>query len=408
MQAEHLFPAGCYFCTHFYHQGDDTMAKRKKYPKLPNGYGSIKYLGKGRRNPYAVHPPTTEFTLDGIPKTPKALCYVDDYMKGFAVLTAYKAGTYVPGMERDLVDIDSNTGNLDSLAQTILADYGHIKHTELVEEKKPTFAEVYEQFYDYKYARDKSRQYSDASRGSTRAAFKNCAAIHDTIFEELRHKDLQAVIDNCPRKHASLELILSLFHQMYRYAVAYEIVDKDCSTALRINSPEDEEHGIPFSDDELKILWQHTDNQTVEMILIMCYCGYRIGEYKKLKVNLQEKYFQGGIKTAAGKGRVVPIHGGIYPLVYRRMKRDGNMLKQKVSDFRHNMYAVLQEIGIKRHTPHDCRHTFSRLCEKYHVRENDRKRMLGHSFGSDITNRVYGHREIDDLRQEIEKIKICY
>ena len=84
------------------------------------------------------------------------------------------------------------------------------------------------------------------------------------------------------------------------------------------------------------------------------------------------------------------------------------MLKQKVSDFRHNMYAVLQEIGIKRHTPHDCRHTFSRLCEKYHVRENDRKRMLGHSFGSDITNRVYGHREIDDLRQEIEKIKICY
>lgn len=122
------------------------MAKRKKYPKLPNGYGSIKYLGKGRRNPYAVHPPTTEFTLDGIPKTPKALCYVDDYMKGFAILTAYKAGTHVSGMEQDLADIDSSTGNLDSLAQTILADYGRIKHTELTEEKKLTFAEVYEQF----------------------------------------------------------------------------------------------------------------------------------------------------------------------------------------------------------------------------------------------------------------------
>lgn len=62
------------------------MARRKKYPKLPNGYGSFKYLGKGRRSPYAVHPPTTEFTLGRVPKTPKALCYVDDWMKGFAVL----------------------------------------------------------------------------------------------------------------------------------------------------------------------------------------------------------------------------------------------------------------------------------------------------------------------------------
>ena len=81
------------------------MAKRKKYPKLPNGFGSIKFLGKGRRNPYAVHPPTKEFTLDGVPVTPKALCYVDDWMKGFAVLTAYHAGTYKPGMELDLADL---------------------------------------------------------------------------------------------------------------------------------------------------------------------------------------------------------------------------------------------------------------------------------------------------------------
>lgn len=89
-------------------------------------------------------------------------------MKGFAVLTAYKAGTYVPGMERDLVDIDSSKGNLDNLAQSMLADYGRIKHTELSEEKKTTFAEVYEEFYDYKYECDKSRQYSKSSRDSTR------------------------------------------------------------------------------------------------------------------------------------------------------------------------------------------------------------------------------------------------
>ena len=69
------------------------MPKRKKHPRLPNGYGSIRYLGKSRKNPYAVHPPAD---IDG--NRPPALCYVDDWMKGFIILTSYKAGTYTPGM----------------------------------------------------------------------------------------------------------------------------------------------------------------------------------------------------------------------------------------------------------------------------------------------------------------------
>ena len=70
------------------------------------------------------------------------------------------------------------------------------------------------------------------------------------------------------------------------------------------------------------------------------------------------------------------------------------------------MYDALGRAGVEKHTPHDCRHTFSRLCEKYGVNENDRKRMMGHSFTGDITNSVYGHRDLEDLREEIEKIKI--
>ena len=33
---------------------------------------------------------------------------------------------------------------------------------------------------------------------------------------------------------------------------------------------------------------------------------------------------------------------------------------------------------------------------------------LGHSFGNDITNGVYEHRTLEELRVEIEKIKIEY
>lgn len=48
---------------------------------------------------------------------------------------------------------------------------------------------------------------------------------------------------------------------------------------------------------------------------------------------------------------------------------------------------------------------FSRLFEKYKVMENDRKRMLGHKIG-DVTNDTYGHRTLEDLRNEIEKIEM--
>ena len=98
------------------------MPKRKKHPKLPNGYGSIKYLGKNRRNPYAVHPPVTDYTDEGVPITPKALCYVDDWMKGFIVLTSYKAGTYTKGDERD-ISLPSDQKSLEIIAQRLLSDY---------------------------------------------------------------------------------------------------------------------------------------------------------------------------------------------------------------------------------------------------------------------------------------------
>lgn len=382
------------------------MAKRKKYPKLPNGYGSIKYLGGKRRNPYAVHPPTTEFNLNGVPQTPKALCYVDNWMVGFAVLTAYKAGTYYPGMEKDFsFDKSEDTSGL---TQKILADYNRFKGATQAEKNKPTFAEVYEQFFNYKYVRDQSRKYSEASRRSTQAAFKNCAAIHDITFASLRHKDLQAVIDNCPKKHSSLELIVSLFHQMYQYALAYEIVDRDYSAAVKINIADDDEHGEPFKEQELRVLWESQDNETAEMLLIMCYSGFRISAYQNLIVNLDEGYFQGGVKTQAGKDRIVPIHSAILPLVKNRTDRLGCLLPVSVQTFRLNMYAFTQELGFGKRTPHDCRHTFSMLCEKYGVSENDRKRMLGHSFQNDVTNAVYGHRSLEDLKAEIEKIKICY
>jgi len=379
------------------------MAKRKKYPKLPNGFGSIKYLGKNRRNPYGVYPPCQEFTLEGVPVTRKALCYVDDWMKGFAVLTAYQAGTYTPGMENELDTSSGKAPELNTLAQRILADYNRTKSTLEEVIKKKTFAEVYKGFYRHKFEEDKSRTYSRSAMTSYKAAFRNCAVLHDRPFADLRYPDLQGVVDACPLEHASLELIVSLMRQMSEYALIYELVDKDYSAAVKIKIRDDDEHGEPFTEDDLKILWAHQKNPIV--LLIMCYSGYRITAYRTLTVNLEDQYFQGGVKTVAGKNRIVPIHSAVLPLVKHRLAVDGTLMRD-TGAFRSKMYATLKSLGIKKHTPHDCRHTFSALCERYGVNENDRKRMMGHSFGGDITNSIYGHRTTEELRSEIEKIQV--
>lgn len=379
--------------------------KRKKYPRLPNGYGSIKYLGRNRRNPYAVHPPATEQDDEGNYITPKALCYVSDWYTAFAVLTSYKAGTYVPGSERK-IEVE-NANGISSIIQQMLADYSQACRAEKVTNQgKQTFSEVYVDYFKDKYENPHKRL-SEASRNSTKAAYRNCSALHDRYFADLTYADLQNVVDECPLKHASLELIVSLFRQMWNYAQKVQIIaaDQDVSRFVKINREDDDENGIPFSLSDLDILWKHKDDDIVSFILIMCYSGYRIKAYETIQVNLENRSFTGGVKTKAGKNRTVPIHSAILPLVRHRIMQEGKVLSVTATTFRLKMYEKLSELGIERHTPHDCRHTFSMLCEKYGVNENDRKRMLGHSF-SDITNSTYGHRELEDLRREIEKIKV--
>lgn len=357
------------------------MAKRKRRMKLPNGFGSIKYLGSGRRNPYAAYPPAEKWAENGKYQiTPKALIYTETWEDAYEALTAYN-------MEK--------SGKI-KINRNVLID------------RSPTFAEVYESFFKEKY-HDSPKKLSNASMRSTQAAFKNCSSLHDMKIGELRYDDLQKVINNCRLKHASLELIVSLLHQMYKYSMKYEIVEKDYSAFLYIPIEDDDESGVPFSDKELNTFWKNKSDPVISMLLIMCYSGFRVSAYTKMETNLEEWYFKGGVKTRSSKNRIVPIHSSIQDIASSRYEKYGNsLLGMTVQTFRNAMCKKLKQFEIEKHTPHDCRHTFSMLCERYNVNENDRKRLMGHSFGGDITNQKYGHRTIDELRHEIEKIKVCY
>ena len=346
-------------------------AKRRKYKKLPNGFGSIKKLSGNRSRPFAAYPPTKEFNLNGSPVTQPAIGYYEDWHKAFDALREYSANPY---------------------------DLAH---------ENITFSELFELYFKAKYVDNKKKKFSQASIYSTQAAFKNCSALHNRKFKDLRKYDLQNVVDNCILKHASLELIVNLFKQMYKFAKENDITDKDYAEFVKINIPDDDESGEPFTQEELNVLWNNKNNDIVQFILVMIYSGFRIKAFETIEINQEEQYFKGGVKTQAGKNRIVPIHCSILPYAF-----NFNPAKFNAKVFRANkFYFMLQNLGIdktasgKKHTPHDCRHTFSWLCDRYNVDDLSKHLLMGHSLGGDVEKSVYGHRTIEELRTEINKIK---
>ena len=111
---------------------------------------------------------------------------------------------------------------------------------------------------------------------------------------------------------------------------------------------------------------------------------------KDWKVDMKEQTIYGGVKT--GK-RTVPIHPAILKFVGKAKSIQSKEFRKGLSSY-----------GIKNHTPHDCRHTFSWLCDKYHVDLTSKHMLMGHSLGKDVEAKVYSHRTIEELREEINKI----
>ena len=308
-----------------------------------------------------------------------------------------------------------------------------------VEKALPPLRDVYRAFYDFKYGSNAAKHLSHSSRCAAAAASRKLAPLFDRTMDEISIMDLQNLVNRTAEagySRSAVTDLVTLIRQIYRFAYPRELCSREYGKYVVMPSTVEETHHQDFTDEELRILWKHREDPVINMILIMCYSGFRIGEFdpaNEMKTVISEDgrtgYFQGGMKTRAGKNRIVPIHSAILPLVKKILNRQGQPVffcgKSK-DRFRDDMKTVLTRIGIdtvirrdtlinlqtdvvpenRYHTPHSCRHTFSRLCESYGVNEADRRRMLGHSFGNDVTNGVYGHRTVRELAIEIEKIKV--
>ena len=243
-------------------------------------------------------------------------------------------------------------------------------------------------------------------------------------MKDIKVSHLEGTILNADVGDSTKSRIKSLFNMMYKYAVAHDIVDKDYASVMFANgSPikrERVKEPIPFTNEEICQLWDSKELVPfVDMILIGIYSGWRPQELSILKVadiDLKSGTMKGGLKTDAGKNRIVPIHPVINPLIENRMQEATTLASEYLFNdpngqqgihmtydkYRGRFKKVMKKLNMN-HRPHETRHTFITKAKVCNMDEYILKLIVGHAI-EDITEKIYTHRTIEQLKIEMEKI----
>lgn len=244
-------------------------------------------------------------------------------------------------------------------------------------------------------------------------AFKKLKVIQDTKIRDIRTPHLQKVIDtNEKLSRSSLSKIKILLSQLFDYATQEDIVSKNYAKFIVLPKAVKSDK-VSFTDEEIKKIEESSGKIIgAELILALCYTGFRISEFFELTAdsyNQQEQTLTGGKKTDAGRNRVVPIHTKIKSIVekYAAIKGETLFCKDDGMPYtpnyfrKYQYYQALTDIGINRLTPHATRHTFLTRLSAAGARVEDMQALAGHEDYS-VTANTYIHQDTDTLRKAID------
>ena len=275
-----------------------------------------------------------------------------------------------------------------------------------------TFAEVYES-----WKKEHFRTLSKDGVSVYEHAYKSCKTVEKRKIRELRTDDFQQIIDKQVsegKARSTVEKTRLLAGQLCKWAIREEIITVNYSEYVKLPKQAKKEKEI-FSDREIDVLFANDADDTVKLILVMIFTGLRIGELMTVergKVNLEVGYMMAGIKTEAGRDRIIPISEKVLPYVryfLDRAPNDGLLMEgydgnRSVQNFRkRDFYPALEKLGIKGKTPHSTRHTFASMMAKANVKPEILQKIIGHAKYS-TTAEIYIHADIDSLRAAIGKI----
>lgn len=237
--------------------------------------------------------------------------------------------------------------------------------------------------------------------------------LYSVPFVDITTLQWQDLVDSCP-KAPSARLIKVLANLLYKYAALLDITTDNRVTQVETPVIAQSTKHRPFSHDEIKELWNHKDDFAARYALIMCYTGMRPTEVIKIKnqdVHIDEHYMVGGIKTAAGMNRQIPIADKIMPFIEQMYSPEREYLlvnehglhPQTLQFLRKHYWDISDIPAIKNHFPHDGRHTCETALDNARIAKKIIQLIIGHA-GRDIDERVYTHKTTQQLIDAINKI----
>ena len=332
--------------------------------RLPNRYGTVyKLSGKNRRRPYVAK--AFLHNDDGKSSVYYNLGYFSTKQEAIASLVAYHEGRFSFSKNMTL--------------KTLYNEWSAVHYKTI--------------------AASTIRQYE--------AAWKRLEKLKNLPVSEIRTSCLQSIITESAGKlkRGSLEKIKILAVMLFDYAEKNDICQKNYAKYLTLPKKEKTEKSV-FSRYEIDLLWKNLTKPYADSIIFMVYTGFRVGEMLALcvcDVDISGGFIKGGIKTSAGKNRLVPIHPKIKKIVYNHIKNKSESAllfdvsyRKYYSEFK----KLMQSLGIENKTPHCCRHTFATNMAKGGADVNALKTIIGHSSYA-TTADIYTHLGTEELAKAI-------
>lgn len=333
--------------------------------KNPNGYGSVVKLSGNRRNPFCARK-TAGWNDKGQPIY-KAVGYYKTRQEAMIALAEYN---------RNPFDIDLS---------------------------KITMIQLYEKWSERNFPK-----MSVSSANSLKSAMNHCKSLWDTPYKKIKAYMMQETIDNCGRGYSTQGAIKNLWGQLDKYAMEMDVITK-MNSILVSAEPIPASNKKPFTEEEIAAVWKLKDEPDADTILILLYTGFRIGELLSMEtanVKLDDiPYMQGGLKTKAGKDRIVPIHPLILDFVKARVEKGDKYLiskdGKKLSNYKYYLiWNMYMEKLNQTHTPHECRHTFRSRLDSAGANKVCIDLMMGHK-SKEVGERVYTHKTIEELQNAL-------
>lgn len=299
-------------------------------------------------------------------------------------------------------------------AEIYAADYNKVHRNTSLADHKLTFEELYHRWL--------SRHIADTNPSASaicgyKNAFRHCSVLHKTPYVGIRYSDYQHIIDDMRKSglsYSSVKKVRSLISLMESYAGKIEAGGKNYAALLSLGRNRSVHPHKPFSRQKINRLWNVLDSPGADTVLILLYTGMRVGEMLALlksDINQRQQLIRiTRSKTEAGI-RTIPIHHRIQPLIIARMQSPGTYLitDQEGKPYSYSRYCdmwrrIMRVIHADGHTTHDCRHTVATLLDNAGANETAKRRILGHA-GGDVTERVYTHKNLRQLRKCVELLK---